>query len=102
MLGTGDSRVRVALGEDALQTIILACAGLRRELTRVHASWLGTGQTGIPPTIPDGFGPDYTAHLESLIGKELLRLLTKLKRARAQGTRHVTIRGQRIVLGDVR
>ena len=102
IIGGGDSRVRVAFGEDALQTIILACAGLRKELMRVRASWLGTGQTGIPPSIPDGFGPVYTAHLESVIEKELLRLLTKLKRARAQGARHVTINGQRMALGDVR
>ena len=99
VIGGGDSRVRVALGEDALQTVILACAALRKELSRVQASWLGTGQTGIPPTIPDGFGPAYTAHLESVIEKELLRLLAKLKRARAQGTRHVTVNGQRIEFG---
>ena len=99
VIGAGDSRVRVALGEDALQTVILACAGLRKELTRLRASWLGTGQTGIPPSIPDAFGPDYTAHLESVIEKELLRLLAKLKRAHAQGTQHVTVNGRRISLG---
>ena len=38
IIGGRDSRVRVAFGEDALQTIILACAGLRKELTCVRAS----------------------------------------------------------------
>jgi len=52
VVGGVDSRVRLALGEDALQTIINACLGLRIELNRVKASWLGIGDSGIPPIIP--------------------------------------------------
>lgn len=81
--GAGDARVRVALGEDALQTIILACLSLRMELTRVGASWLGMGTPGIPPFIPDMFGAEFTAHLESVVEKEVLKLLAKLKRERS-------------------
>jgi hypothetical protein len=85
--GAGDPRVRVAFGEDALQTVILACAGLRRELTRVGASWLGMGAPGIPPTIPDVFGPAFTTHLESVVEKEVVKLGAKLKRAHEKRAR---------------
>ena len=90
VLGAGDPRVHLALGEDALQTIILACAGLHRELKRANATWLGSGASGIPPVIPDFFGPEFTTHLESVVEKEVIKLGAKLKRAhdrRAQSKR---------------
>jgi hypothetical protein len=71
----------VALGEDALQAVLLACAGLRKELTRLKASWLGTGASGIPPFLPDVFGAAFTAHLEAIVEKELVKLTAKLERA---------------------
>jgi hypothetical protein len=85
--GAGDPRVRVAFGEDALQTIILACTGLRQELTRVQASWLGSGASGIPPMIPDMLGPEFTAHLESMVEGEVVKLVTKLRRAHERRTK---------------
>jgi hypothetical protein len=85
--GAGDARVRLAFGEDALQTVILACTGLRLELERVHASWLGIGSCGIPPTIPDMFGPPFTAHLQSVVKNELVQLVARLKRAHARGVK---------------
>jgi Domain of unknown function (DUF6968) len=79
VVGGIDSRVRVALGEDALQTVINACMGLRRELNRVNADWLGIGDSGIPPIIPP-ISPEFTAHLESVLEKEFIKLATRLKR----------------------
>jgi hypothetical protein len=81
VLGVGDSRVRVALGEDALQTVVLACAGLRAQLSEALASWLGIGAGGIPPFIPDIFGAQFTARLESVVNKEIAKLTARLKRA---------------------
>ena len=81
VVGAGNARVRVALGEDALQTVLLACAGLRVELARAHASWLGTGASGIPPFVPDVFGASFTAHLEAVLEKEVAKLSAKLQRA---------------------
>jgi hypothetical protein len=81
ILGVDDSRVRVAPGEDALQTVVLACAGLRAQLTEVGASWLGMGASGIPPFIPDIFGTKFTAHLEAVVEKEIVKLTARLKRA---------------------
>jgi hypothetical protein len=87
VVGAGDPRVRLAYGEDALQTVILACAGLRRELTRAKADWLGMGDSGIPPYIPNMFSPALTAHLERVIEKEMRKLLVDLKRAHKTGKR---------------
>src|SRR5688500_8230675 len=81
VVGAGDPRVRVAFGEDALHTVLLACAGLRGELTRVEASWLGMGAPGIPPYVPDMFGATFTAHLEAVVEREVAKLTAKLRRA---------------------
>jgi hypothetical protein len=81
VLGASDGRVRVGLGEDALQSLLHACVGLRLELVRVGATWLSDGVSGIPPFVPDAFGAGFTAHLEALIERELEKLKARLKRA---------------------
>lgn len=91
VLGAGTGRVRVALGEDALQTVLLACAGLRVELTRVKASWLGMGASGIPPFLPDFLGAAFTVHLEAVVEKELVKFVAKLERAHERKARRLGI-----------
>jgi hypothetical protein len=81
VVGAGDARVRVGLGEDALQSLLDACVGLRTELARVRASWLSQGVSGIPPFIPDVFGKRFTMHLEAIVEGEVAKLTGKLKRA---------------------
>jgi len=70
----------VAHGEDALQTIILACVGLRNDLSKARATWLGLGDSGIPAVIPY-LSAEVTDHLEGVVNTELDQLVTKLKRA---------------------
>lgn len=91
VVGAGTGRVRVALGEDALQTILLACAGLRVELTRVKASWLGMGDSGIPPFLPDFLGAAFTVHLEAVVEKELMKFVAKLERAHERKARRLGV-----------
>lgn len=81
VLGIGDGRVRLGLGEDPLQSLLNACAGLRVELLRVRASWMSEGVSGIPPFVPDVFGAKFTAHLEGLIEREVRKLTSKLQHA---------------------
>jgi hypothetical protein len=98
--GAGDARVRVAYGEDALQTVILACVGLRNELAKTKASWLGLGDSGIPPVIPY-VSPEVAAHLEAVVGAEMNRITTKLKQAVARTGRRpssIKLSGRRIAL----
>lgn len=85
VVGGGSARVRVALGEDGLQTVLLACAGLRAELLRIEASWAGTGASGIPPFLPDFLGTAFTAHLEAVVEREVEKFTAKLQRAREAG-----------------
>lgn len=73
--------MRFGLGEDALQSLLHACVGLRMRLVQVHASWLSEGVSGIPPFIPDAFGAQFTTRLETLIESEVARLVARLKRA---------------------
>jgi hypothetical protein len=80
-VGGADGRVKRAFGEDGLQTILLACEGLRGELQLVGASWLGLGSSGIPPSIPYIFGTEFTGRLEALVEREVVKLTAKLKRA---------------------
>jgi len=98
--GIRDHRVRVAFGEDALQTIILACVGLRNELSKLEGSWLGLGDSGIPAVIPY-ISPEVTAHLEAVVTSEINRLATKLKDAvsrTGKRPRFIVLSGRRIDL----
>lgn len=79
--GGADAQVRRALGEDALQSLLLACAAMRAHLQRLEASWLSLGSAGIPPFVPDSFGPAFTEHLEALIYREVVKFSRKLERA---------------------
>jgi hypothetical protein len=88
VVGGGSARVRVALGEDALQAVVLACAGLRAELARIQASWLGIGTSGIPPFLPDFLGAAFTAHLEAVVEREVVKFTAKLQRAHERKARH--------------
>ena len=80
IVGGGEKRVRQAFGEDALQSILLACAGLRQRLQLLKASWLSTGGSGIPPFVPDIFGLEFTAHLEATVDREVGKLVNRLER----------------------
>lgn len=81
VLGTGAGRVRLGLGEDALQSLLNACPGLRIELLRARASWMSEGVSGIPLFVPDMFGAKFTAHLEALVEREVGKLTSRLQRA---------------------
>jgi hypothetical protein len=50
-------------------------------LVLLKASWLGFGGSGIPPFVPDVFGPEFTAHLEAVVDREVATLTKKLERA---------------------
>jgi hypothetical protein len=98
--GIRDSRVRVVYGEDALQTIILACVALRNALSKRHASWLGLGDSGIPAVIPY-IAPEITAHLEAVVHSEMNKVTKKLKHAvgrTGKRPRFIVVSGRRIEL----
>lgn len=80
VVGAGDTRVRVGLGEDALQSLLHACVGLRLRLVHVHASWLSEGVSGIPSFIPDAFGEQFATRLEALVEREVAKLAARLER----------------------
>lgn len=94
VVGAGNARVRVALGEDSLQALLLACARLRVELQRIQATWLGLGVTGIPPFVPDMFGAAFTAHLETVLEREVAKLTARLKRAHERRSRTTAVRAR--------
>lgn len=88
VIGGSSARVRVALGEDALQTVILACQGLRIELTKVKAFWLDVDVgPGIPPYVPDFLGAAFTAHLEAVVEREVDRFVARLRRTHERKSR---------------
>ena len=82
IIGGDETRVRRALGEDALQSMLLACAGLRQRLQLLKASWLNTGGPGIPPF----GGVEFTAHLEAKIDREVAKLVNRLARAHTRNS----------------
>jgi hypothetical protein len=90
VVGGLNGQVRRALGEDALQSLLLACVGLRQELDRVGASWLGPGSSGIPPFVPDMFGADFTAHLEAVIEREVAKSVRRLEQIHKGESRRKT------------
>lgn len=90
IVGGGEKRVRRALGEDALQSMLLACTGLRQRLQLLKASWLSTGGSGIPPFVPDIFGLEFTAHLEATVDREVAKLVNRLERAHKRNSERKT------------
>ena len=74
------SRVRRAVGEDAMQALLLAFVGLRAQLVAARASWLSPGDPGIQAFIPSAFGLEFAAELEALVDRAVVKRASQLER----------------------
>ncbi len=87
-----------ALGADGLQALLLAAQALRNWLERsgLEFAWLGgeTGYTGIPRTIADSFGLEFSKYAEQLITKELTAHVQRNMAARRKASKRATPRAK--------
>lgn len=86
VLGIGRARSGFAVGEDAVQALMLVFEAVRAELDRGNTalSWLSgePGDVGFPRLIPTSFGQVFMKKCEALMDKQVVQLMEKLRKRR--------------------
>lgn len=86
VLGIGRARTGFAVGEDAVQALMIVFEAVRADLDREKTalSWLSgePGDVGFPRLIPTSFGQLFMKECESLMDKQVFRLMEKLRKRR--------------------
>jgi len=81
--GLGVRGVQYGFGVDAIQAVTTALEGIRVTLERSgkRLSWIGgSDDTGFERLVTTSFGPKFTRRLNSMIDREIARLVRALER----------------------